>query len=159
MLHPLGVPAHELLRVLEAVHVPAAPSTRSWNRVIRAIAVGAGLGPGPSKGALSHQRLLSAAEHGLQLVVQIFPPVWIPRFVGAHGCAPLPLPDVRPLPWREAERIGVWGTPNPHQRELRPLWTLPPEGFLALSALANLSRPLRLVKARGWSPCGILPGA
>ena len=72
-----------------------------------------------------------------------------------------PLSGRRPLPWREAERIGVWGgTPNAptkegsalsglsrrtpcvsltgtgartglrfplshHQRELRPLWTLP----------------------------------
>ena len=47
--------------------------------------------------------------------------------------APVPAPDVRPLPCREADRIGVrigggGGTPKPHQRGLRPLWTLPPGG-------------------------------
>ena len=37
--------------------------------------------------------------------------------------------EVRPLPWREAERKGVGGgtPPTPHQRGLRPLWTLPPD--------------------------------
>ena len=45
------------------------------------------------------------------------------RSVGAHGCAPVPAPDVRPLPWREAKRKGSWGVvSSPHQRELRPLW-------------------------------------
>ena len=49
-------------------------------------------------------------------------------FVRAHGCAPVPAQEVRPLPWREAEWIGVGGFPSPHQRGRRPLWTLPPDG-------------------------------
>ena len=46
----------------------------------------------------------------------------------AHGCAPVPAPDIRPLPG--GKRSGrVWGVPpNPHQRGLRPLWTLLPDG-------------------------------
>ena len=43
--------------------------------------------------------------------------------------APVSTPEVRPLPWREAGRTGVGGVPpSPHQRGLRPLWTLPPDG-------------------------------
>ena len=44
------------------------------------------------------------------------------RSVGARGCAPVPAPDVCPLPWREAERTGVGGggTPKPPPKRAPP---------------------------------------
>ena len=40
--------------------------------------------------------------------------------VGAHGRAPVPASEVRPLPWREAERKGVGGYPKPPPKRAAP---------------------------------------
>ena len=69
----------------------------------------------------------------------------VPRLYSPYGVGQaVPAPDVRPPRLRVgAERTGLGGgggTPPPHQRGLRPLWTLPPE---------RLWSPFR----RGARPC------
>ena len=53
---------------------------------------------------------------------------WLITYYITRSClhAQSPPRTSAPLSWREVERTRFGGPPNPHQRGLRPLWTLPP---------------------------------